>query len=94
MSCFLYATFKNKGLKMHYTPIANDNKHGMLRAMDAIFPFLGLFFVFLLMAQSAVYGSSQARGRTGAAAAGLHHSYAGSKPYLPTMLQLSAMPDP
>ena len=43
-----------------------------------------------------VYGSSQARGRIGAAAAGLRrgHSDAGSEPPLQPTLQLTAMPDP
>ena len=41
------------------------------------------------------YGSSWARGQTGAAAAGLRHSYsnAGSKPYLQPTLQLEATLD-
>ena len=42
------------------------------------------------------YGGSQARGRVGAAAAGLHHSHSntGSEPCLQSMLQLVASPDP
>ena len=41
-------------------------------------------FIFFLRAAGATYGSCQARGRIGAAAAGLHHSHctAGSKPRL------------
>ena len=42
------------------------------------------------------YGSSQGRGRMGAAAASLHpsHSNAGSELHLQPTLQLVAMPDP
>ena len=40
------------------------------------------------------YGSSQARGQIGAAAAGLHHSHARSELHLGPMPQLTAMPDP
>ena len=51
-------------------------------------------FFFLFRAAGVAYGSSQARGRLGAAAAGLRHSHrnAGSEPHL--RLQLMAMPDP
>ena len=49
---------------------------------------------FFSRAVPAAYGGSQARGLIRAAAAGLHHSHgnAGSKPNLPFMLQLIAMP--
>ena len=42
------------------------------------------------------HGSSQARGRIGATAAGLCHSHnnEGSEPHLRPILQLTAMPDP
>ena len=40
------------------------------------------------------YGGSQARGRTGAAATGLHHSQAGPEPRLQPTPQLTATPDP
>ena len=42
------------------------------------------------------YGNSQARGRTRATAAGLHHSHSnvGSKPHLRPTPQLTATPDP
>ena len=54
------------------------------------------------MAAPAANGHSQARGQTGAAAAGLHHScsYTGSEPHLQAYtiaaatLQLVATPDP
>ena len=48
------------------------------------------FFIFL------AYGGSQARGRIGALAAGLHHSHsnAESKPRLRTTPQLTATPAP
>ena len=44
------------------------------------------------MATPSTYGSSQARGQIGAAAAGLHqsHSYTRSEPRLQLMLQLAA----
>ena len=46
------------------------------------------------MATPAVYGDSQARGRIGAAAAGLRHSHnAKSEPRLWPTLQLVATPD-
>ena len=42
------------------------------------------------------YGGSQARGRIGAAAAGLHHSHsdAGLEPCLRSTPRLTARPDP
>ena len=48
------------------------------------------------MAAPAAYGSSQARGRIGATAAGLHHSQGntGYKMHLRPIAQLMAMPDP
>ena len=58
------------------------------------------FFSFCLFAISwaaqAAHGGSQARGRIGAVAAGLHqsHSNARSKPSLRSTPQLMAMPDP
>ena len=44
----------------------------------------------------AAYGSSQAKGQIGAAAASLGHSNSnvGSEPCLQPLLQLTAMPDP
>ena len=50
----------------------------------------GFFFLIFLWLHLAAYESSQARGRIGAAAAGLHHSHsnAGSEPHL------QPMPDP
>ena len=43
------------------------------------------FFNFLFRAPPAAYGSTQAKGQTGASAAGLHHSHnnSGSQPHLP-----------
>ena len=57
------------------------------------------FFLFsfgLFRAPPSVYGGSRARGRIGAAAAGLHrsHSNARSKPRLRPTPQLTARPDP
>ena len=54
------------------------------------------FFFGLFRAAPAAYGSSQARGRIGPAAAGLHHSHSdlGSEPHLWLTPQLIATPDP
>ena len=57
------------------------------------------FFIFmfcLFEATPVAYGGSQAKGRTGAAAAGLHHSHSnmGSEPPLQPTLQLRAATDP
>ena len=57
-----------------------------------------IFFIFCLSAFSgaapSAYGGSQARGRIGATAAGLHHSNAESEPRLQSKPQLTATPDP
>ena len=56
-----------------------------------------IFFFFLLFrVVPGAYGGSQARGRNGATAAGLHHSHSntGSKPRLRPTPQLTATPDP
>ena len=54
------------------------------------------FFFLLFRASLAAYGSSQARGRIGAVASGLHHSHSntGSKPCLQPTPQLTVTPDP
>ena len=54
------------------------------------------FFFFFFRAASEAYGSSQARGPIGAAAAGLYHCHSntGSKPHLGPIPQLTATPDP
>ena len=54
------------------------------------------FFFLLFKATSMEYGSSQARDKIGAIAAGLCHSHSnmGSKPHLWPIPQLTAMPDP
>ena len=56
---------------------------------------LSLFF-FSFRAIPTAYGGSQARGRIGAVATGLHHSHsnAASEPHLQPTPQLTAMPDP
>ena len=64
-----------------------------------LYCFFGVFFFcFLLFRATPVgmYGRSQARGRIGATAASLHHSYSntGSKLRLQPAPQLIAMPDP
>ena len=54
------------------------------------------FFFCLFRAAPEAYGGSQARGPTGAAAAGPHHSHGntGSEPHLRPTPQLMATPDP
>ena len=58
------------------------------------FPFRLFFFLF--RAAPVAYGSSQARGRIRAIAAGLHHSHSNtrSEPHLQPTPQLMATPDP
>ena len=53
-------------------------------------------FFLLFRATPVAYGSSWARGQTGATAAGLYHSHssAGSKSLLQPTPQLTATPDP
>ena len=55
-----------------------------------------ILFFFLFRAVPVAYRGSQARGVTGATAAGLRHSHsnAGSKPCLQPTPQLTATPDP
>ena len=55
-----------------------------------------IFFVCLFRVAPVAYGSSQARGQNGAAAAGLHHSHsnAGSEQHLRPIPQLTAILDP
>ena len=55
-----------------------------------------LFLFFLFMAAHAAYGSSQAKGQTGATAASLSYSRSntGPKPHLLPTPQLAAVPDP
>ena len=65
--------------------------------MLACMVFLFLFSVFChFRATLAAHGGSQARGRIGAAASGLHHSHSnvGSEPRLQPTAQLTAMSDP
>ena len=74
----------------------------LLAAKLLFFCFVLLCFVFLFClfafsrAAPAANGGSQARGRIGAVAAGLHqsHSNAGSEPCLKPTPQLVATPDP
>ena len=55
-----------------------------------------LLFIYSFRAVPSAHGSSQARGQTGATAAGLHHSHisAGSEPSLQPTSQLMAKLDP
>ena len=61
-------------------------------------PFIYLFYLFICLfkATPEAYEGSQARGRIGAVATGLHHSHshARSEPRLRPTPQLRAMPDP
>ena len=73
--------------------------HGLMRIPDlpcVCLPLTAFFFFSLLRGTPAAHGSSQARGRMGAAAAGLHHSHSntGSQPLLRPTPQLTASPDP
>ena len=54
------------------------------------------FFFFFFKAHTSTYGSSQARGQIGAAAADIHHSHSNArcKPHLQPPLQFVAMLDP
>ena len=58
--------------------------------------FIIIIIILLFSAAPVAYGSFQARGRIGAAAAGLRHihSSARSEPHLQTIPQFMAMPDP
>ena len=57
--------------------------------------FLNLFFFFwIFRAASEAYGTSQARGQIGAAAASLHHSQSNVELQSPPTPQLIATPDP
>ena len=62
------------------------------------FIYLFIYFAFLPFSRAApaAYGGSQARGRIGAVAAGLHHSHSnvGSEPHLQPTSQLMATLDP
>ena len=68
---------------------------GSIKKRKVFFVFCFLVFC-LFRAAPAAYGGSQARGRTGAGAAGLHHSHSnmGSKLRLRPTPQLTAMRDP
>ena len=62
----------------------------------AVFGFFFSFFVFLPFSRAApmAYGGSQARGLTGAVAAGLHHSNATPELHLRPIPQLTATLEP
>ena len=64
--------------------------------LSVVISFVFIYFFCLFRAACVAYGSSQARGLTGAAAAGLHHSHSNteSKPSLWPTPQLVAMWDP
>ena len=58
--------------------------------------FFFFFFLCLFRATLVAYGGSQARGRIGTVAAGLHHSHSNARSELRlwSIPQLTAMPDP
>ena len=70
----------------------------ILNLVFLFFLFVCLFFCLLALSRAvpAAYGGSQARGLTGAVAAGLRksHSNVESEPHLRPTPQLTAMPDP
>ena len=72
-----------------------DIEVGFLTHITTARTHLFIFFS-LFMSPPEAYGSSQARGRIRAAAAGVHHSHSnmGSKPRLWPIPQLMATPDP
>ena len=81
--------------------ILSEGPYAGLILVDLWFDIFYLIFIFFGLfafsrATPAAYGSSQARGRTGAVAAGLHqsHSNARSEQHLKPTPQLTAMPDP
>ena len=63
-----------------------------------IYPFSFIFYFYFAFSRATpvAHGGSQARGRVGAVAAGLHqsHSILGSEPHLQPTLRLTATPDP
>ena len=75
-----------------------DAMNGFYRCMLDLssLTFLFFFCLFFFSAPPAAYGGSQARGRIGAVAPSLCHSYSnvGLEPYLRLTPQLTAMWDP
>ena len=75
-------------------------REGGRTSEKGLISFFFLFFFFfsfgLFRAASMAHGGSQARGRVGAAAAGLcySHSNEGSEPHLQPTPQFTATPDP
>ena len=64
-------------------------------SVNLVHPKFGKNFFYLFRAASTAYGGSQARGRIGAADAGLHHSHsnAGFELHLQLAPQVAAIPD-
>ena len=79
--------------KLQKTHSANDMQMILLAITIGAFFFFFLI-LFLFRAPSKAYGSSQARGLIGAAAAGLHHSKARSTSHLQPIPQPAATLDP
>ena len=64
------------------------------QTQDSQFVILFCLLINFFRAAPSAYGSSRARGRIRAAAAGLHHSNSGSELHLRPISQLLAMLDP
>ena len=79
---------------MGFSPEPPDSKGLIWKVL--CFGFFVVFFFCFFRAMDMAYGSSQARGRVRAKAAGLHHSHSvpGSEPCLQPSPWLTAMPDP
>ena len=80
----------------HPAELTLEGKNALISTIPLTVFFL-LFFLFLVFrAASEAYGSSQARGRIGATAAGLHHSHSnvGSELRLRPTPQPMTTPDP
>ena len=88
--------FFNFGYKLSslFFPFINLSKDLSVLLMFLNSQIFFFFFSPLFRAAPSAHGSSQARGRTGATAAGLHHSNGKSEPHLWPSRQLMAMPDP
>ena len=78
--------FERSGI---YYPVCHERRQGVGEQ-------LALFYFLLFGAAGAAYGSSQARGRIRALAAGLYHSHSngGSELCLPPTPQLTVTADP
>ena len=65
-----------KWLSIQNNPLCSVETHDGI----IVVTFVPAFYFILFLVYPMAYGSSQARGRIGAAAAGLHHSHSNTKP--------------